>query len=75
MGAISATVLSAPQHAYTRHLLAAEPRGKPEPPAADAATVMSCRDLKVWYPIKGTKIVDRWQRESPWGRLFAEYEE
>ncbi len=28
---------------------------------------------KVWYPLKGRKIVDRWERESPWGRLFATY--
>ncbi|MCK4303468.1 MAG: DUF362 domain-containing protein [Candidatus Eisenbacteria sp.] len=27
----------------------------------------------IWYPMIGKKNVDRWQRESPWGRLFASY--
>ncbi|MCX5496325.1 ABC transporter ATP-binding protein [Kaistia dalseonensis] len=41
-----------PQHDYTRHLLAAEPKGAP--PAADetAPIVMAADDLKVWFPIK-----------------------
>ncbi|RCS25007.1 ABC transporter ATP-binding protein [Phyllobacterium salinisoli] len=41
-----------PQHEYTRHLLAAEPKG--EPPAANLAapSVMEGRDVKVWFPIK-----------------------
>ncbi len=41
-----------PQHAYTRHLLAAEPKG--QPPAADrsAPVVMAGKDVKVWFPIK-----------------------
>jgi len=41
-----------PQHEYTRHLLAAEPKG--EPPAANPAapSVMEGRDVKVWFPIK-----------------------
>ena len=29
---------------------------------------------RVWYPIKGKPVVRRWLRQSPWGRLFAEYE-
>ncbi|TWG92340.1 microcin C transport system ATP-binding protein [Mesorhizobium sp. J18] len=41
-----------PQHEYTRHLLAAEPKGHP-PKADDSAdTVMEGRDIKVWFPIK-----------------------
>ncbi|WP_075217922.1 ABC transporter ATP-binding protein [Mongoliimonas terrestris] len=45
-------VFADPQHAYTRHLLAAAPRG--EPPAADASApvVMEAEDLKVWFPIR-----------------------
>jgi microcin C transport system ATP-binding protein len=41
-----------PQHEYTRHLLASEPKG--EPPAADpsAPTVMKGDEIKVWFPIK-----------------------
>jgi microcin C transport system ATP-binding protein len=41
-----------PQHAYTKHLLAAEPKGEPSPAPADAKTVMAATDLKVWFPIK-----------------------
>ncbi len=45
-------VFTHPQHAYTRHLLAAEPKG--DPPISDptAPVVMEVDDLKVWFPIK-----------------------
>jgi microcin C transport system ATP-binding protein len=48
----TAEVFARPQHAYTRHLLAAAPRG--EPPAADpsAPEVMTAEALKVWFPIR-----------------------
>ncbi|MGB3831378.1 MAG: ABC transporter ATP-binding protein [Mesorhizobium sp.] len=48
----TADIFANPQHAYTRHLLAAEPKGKP--PAADPAAkpVMCGQDIKVWFPIK-----------------------
>src|SRR6201995_1891008 len=45
-------VFTAPQHSYTRALLAAEPRPDPAPPRPDAPVVMSADDLKVWFPIK-----------------------
>jgi microcin C transport system ATP-binding protein len=44
-------VFRAPRHDYTRHLLASEPKGAPEPAAA-APEIIACRDLKVWFPIK-----------------------
>tara|TARA_R110002124_G_scaffold114535_28_gene269494 strand:- start:7896 stop:9533 length:1638 start_codon:yes stop_codon:yes gene_type:complete len=41
-----------PRHAYTRHLLAAEPRGNP-PATNDASpALVEVNDLKVWFPIK-----------------------
>jgi microcin C transport system ATP-binding protein len=54
-------VFAAPQHDYTRHLLAAEPRG--EPPLADAGkpVVIQGSDVRVWFPIKSglmRKVVD-----------------
>ena len=41
-----------PQHPYTQHLIAAEPKGKP--PVADetAKIVVETQDLKVWFPIR-----------------------
>ncbi|WP_068084793.1 ABC transporter ATP-binding protein [Polycladidibacter stylochi] len=45
-------LFSAPQHDYTKHLLAAEPKG--EPPQADQnkPVVLQAQDIKVWFPIK-----------------------
>lgn len=45
-------VFANPQHAYTRHLLSTEPKGAPEPADADTESILSCDDLKVWFPIK-----------------------
>jgi microcin C transport system ATP-binding protein len=45
-------VFTAPQHPYTRALLAAEPKPDPAPPKPDAPVVLSTDDLKVWFPIK-----------------------
>ncbi|KQT44493.1 microcin ABC transporter ATP-binding protein [Aureimonas sp. Leaf454] len=41
-----------PQHHYTRHLLAAEPRGAPPPANVNAPLVMEAKDVKVWFPIR-----------------------
>jgi len=45
-------VFDRPQHAYTRHLLAAEPKGAP--PVADGAApvLLEAQDIKVWFPIR-----------------------
>lgn len=45
-------VFTTPQHAYTRALLAAEPKPDPAPPRPEAPVVISADDLKVWFPIK-----------------------
>ncbi len=45
-------IFTEPQHPYTRHLLAAEPKG--EPPASDSSAPVIIRtdNLRVWFPIK-----------------------
>ena len=45
-------VFTAPEHPYTRALLAAEPKPDPAPINADAPVVVETKDLKVWFPIK-----------------------
>jgi microcin C transport system ATP-binding protein len=45
-------IFAAPEHPYTRHLLAAEPKGEPPPPNASAPAVLESRGLKVWFPIR-----------------------
>ena len=41
-----------PTHEYTRHLLASEPKGTPQPSPAHLVDIMSGSNIKVWYPIK-----------------------
>jgi microcin C transport system ATP-binding protein len=45
-------LFTAPEHPYTRHLLAAEPKGQPPSFKADAPVIAETKDLKVWFPIK-----------------------
>ena len=45
-------LFTAPQHPYTRKLLAAEPQGDPPPIDAAAPEVIRTQDLKVHFPIK-----------------------
>jgi microcin C transport system ATP-binding protein len=44
-------VFTAPEHPYTRALLAAEPTPDPAPPQPDAPMVLETDQLKVWFPI------------------------
>src|SRR6516225_1598160 len=44
-------VFAAPQHPYTRALLAAEPRPDPAPLQPDAPLVLDAQHLKVWFAI------------------------
>ncbi|HEY0440946.1 MAG TPA: ABC transporter ATP-binding protein [Xanthobacteraceae bacterium] len=45
-------VFTAPEHPYTRALLAAEPTPDPAPLQPDAPLIVETKDLKVWFPIK-----------------------
>jgi microcin C transport system ATP-binding protein len=45
-------IFAAPQHPYTKHLLASEPKGSPPPANAKAKTILETKDLRVWFPIK-----------------------
>jgi microcin C transport system ATP-binding protein len=45
-------IFERPQHAYTKHLLAAQPKGLPQAVAADAKIILEARDVRVWFPIK-----------------------
>ena len=47
-----AQIFSAPRHEYTRHLLAAEPKGQPVSAREDAQPIMVGNNIKVWFPIK-----------------------
>jgi microcin C transport system ATP-binding protein len=46
------TLFATPQHAYTKMLLAAEPKGNPPPVDVKAETLVTTDNLKVWFPVK-----------------------
>ncbi len=48
----TAQLFTKPQHAYTKMLLAAEPKGEALKVAKDAVEIMRCANLKVYFPIK-----------------------
>jgi microcin C transport system ATP-binding protein len=45
-------VFTAPEHPYTRALLAAEPKPDPAPINPNARVVVETKNLKVWFPVK-----------------------
>ena len=47
-----ADIFERPQHAYTKHLLAAEPKGSPPETDKGKPIVVKADNLKVWFPVK-----------------------
>jgi microcin C transport system ATP-binding protein len=45
-------IFAKPQHSYTKHLIASEPKGSPPPADAKAKTILETKDLRVWFPIR-----------------------
>ena len=45
-------IFTSPQHAHTRKLLAAEPKGQPPAGNPDAPIISEARQLRVWFPVK-----------------------
>ncbi|MCC0055131.1 MAG: ABC transporter ATP-binding protein [Rhodobiaceae bacterium] len=45
-------IFEAPQHPYTQHLLAAEPKGEPTPIDETKPVILKAEDVRVWFPIK-----------------------
>ena len=45
-------VFSAPEHDYTATLLAAEPKGAPDPLPESAPEVLQTEGLRIWFPIQ-----------------------
>jgi len=45
-------IFARPQHTYTRHLLAAEPKGQPAPADPAAPQLVAADAVKVWFPIR-----------------------
>ncbi len=47
-----AEIFANPQHPYTRKLLAAEPKGRPDPVPEGAEEIVRTDNLRVWFPIQ-----------------------
>jgi len=48
----TAELFRRPQHAYTRMLLAAQPKERQSPPPGDAPELLRVTDLRVWFPLR-----------------------
>ena len=45
-------VFANPQHAYTKALMAAEPKGLPPPENTEKPVILAAENLKIWFPIR-----------------------
>jgi microcin C transport system ATP-binding protein len=45
-------IFAAPQHPYTKMLIAAEPKGAPPAINASAKTILEASNIRVWFPVK-----------------------
>jgi microcin C transport system ATP-binding protein len=48
----TAAIFARPRHRYTRHLLAAEPKGRAAPADPSAPELIAAKDVRVWFPIR-----------------------
>jgi len=48
----TADIFRNPVHAYTKHLLAAEPKGQPPETDLSAELVLKAQDMRVWFPVR-----------------------
>jgi peptide/nickel transport system ATP-binding protein len=55
----TAEVFANPQHPYTRHLLASEPKGRPDPLPQNAAPLMEARDMRVVFEVSVGRLLSR----------------
>jgi microcin C transport system ATP-binding protein len=62
----TAEIFANPQHDYTKHLLAAEPKGEPPRRKPSAPEVMQARDIKVWFPVKQGFLGVPWITSRRW---------
>jgi microcin C transport system ATP-binding protein len=49
---VTKDIFDHPKHAYTKHLIASEPKGSPPPANPNAKVILKTEDLRVWFPIK-----------------------
>jgi microcin C transport system ATP-binding protein len=59
-------VFARPQHPYTQHLLAAEPKGQPPERRPDAPVIVQGSNIKVWFPIRRDFSAAPWVTSRPW---------
>lgn len=48
----TSTIFDKPKHAYTKHLLSAEPKGSPPKTDKSKPVIIEAKDMRVWFPIK-----------------------